>query len=319
MAINAYFDPPDEWKAPDAVPQGGTDRRDGSVYVFHDAEVKLAVNVALATGRPLFVRGVSGSGKSSLARSIARFMKRRYYERVISSRTQLRALLWSVDELQRLRDAHRRDEEQGKLDLQSYIEPGTLWWAFDPRSASTMGRAVDPTILDWTDKVYSPEELAKIPAVVLLDEIDKADPDLPNDLLVPLGSLEFDVADLKGPAIAAPKDEPPERRLLIVITTNEEREMPPAFLRRCVVITLPAPKPETLERIAAAHFRDPNDPDQQLDIDRYKAIAQKVANASAKPSVAEYLDAIRASQDLGIAPDSQDWSLLERLVLSKGK
>lgn len=319
MAINAYFNPPEEWKAPDAPPHGGTDRRDGSVYVFHNSEVKLAVNVALATGRPLFVRGASGSGKSSLARSIARFMERRYYERVISSRTQLRDLLWSIDELQRLRDAHGRDEQQATLDLQSYIQPGTLWWAFDPVSASRMGRAVDPTIIDWTKDELTPAQLAAIPAVVLLDEIDKADPDLPNDLLVPLGSLQFDVEDVPGPPIAAPKDEPPRRRLLIVITTNEEREMPPAFLRRCVVLSLPAPTPETLKKIAIAHFHDGQNPAQASDIARYQAIAAKVAAGSAKPSVAEYLDAIRASQDLDIAPDAADWSVLERLVLSKGK
>src|SRR5436305_14687980 len=110
MATTKYFDPPDEWKAPDASPQGSIDRRDGSVYVFHAPQLRLAVNVAMVTGRPLFVRGPSGSGKSSLARSIARLLERRYYENVVSSRTQLPDLLWSVDELERLRAA-RRDHE----------------------------------------------------------------------------------------------------------------------------------------------------------------------------------------------------------------
>jgi len=319
LALNPYFDPPEEWRAENATTHGSIDSRDGSVYVFHHSDVKLAVNVALATGRPLFVRGVSGSGKSSLARSVARFLERRYYERVISSRTQLRDLLWSVDELQRLRDAHQQGDEHRVLGLQAYVQPGTLWWAFDPASASTMGRAVDPTIIDWTEEKFTPAKLATIPAVVLLDEIDKADPDLPNDLLVPLGSLQFDVEDIEGPPVAAPKELDPARRLLIVITTNEERDMPPAFLRRCVVLTLPVPKPETLEKIAMAHFRDPKDPHKQLDTARFKAIANKVALASAKPSVAEYLDAIRASEGLDVQPGGADWDSLANLVLWKGK
>lgn len=316
MALNAYFDPPDEWRAENATPRGSIDLRDGSVYVFHNPNVKLAVNVALATGRPLFVRGASGSGKSSFARSVARQMQRRYYERVISSRTQLRDLLWSVDELQRLRDAHRRDAEGNSVDLalEQYIQPGTLWWAFDPVSASAMGRGVDPTIIDWTEDRLSLEDKAKRPAVVLLDEIDKADPDLPNDLLVPLGSLEFDVEDIEGKPVAAPKEDDPKRRLLVVITTNEEREMPPAFLRRCVVITLPSPDADTLERIAKAHFKNATHPEW------FRNIADKVVNASAKPSVAEYLDAIRACEGLDVSPDAvDDWNSLANLVLWKGR
>jgi MoxR-like ATPase len=310
MALDAYFKPESEaWRAEDATTHGSIDRRDGSVYVFHNRDVILAVNVALATGRPLFVRGVSGSGKSSLARSLARIMKRRYYERVISSRTQLRDLLWSVDELQRLRDAR---QEGADLGLEQYIQPGTLWWAFDPVSASKMGRAVDPTILDWREGKLPVEELAKLSAVVLLDEIDKADPDLPNDLLVPLGSLQFDVEDIEGDPIAAPKETAPEKRLLVVITTNEEREMPPAFLRRCVVLTLPAPTQETLVKIASAHFRDAKD------TTRFEAIAKKIMAASTQPSVAEYLDAIRASEGLDVMPDdAADWASLSKLVLWK--
>jgi MoxR-like ATPase len=304
-----YFDPPAEWTAENAAPHGSIDRRDGSVYVFHAPKLRLAVNVALVTGRPLFVRGGSGSGKSSLARSIARLMKRRYYENVISSRTQVRDLLWSVDELQRLRDA-RADKT---LDISDYIQPGTLWWAFDAVGASKMGRAIDPTVIDWTDEKLSIEEKAKLPAVVLLDEIDKADPDLPNDLLVPLGSLRFDVPDIRPPHVVAPEETDPRRRLLIVITTNEEREMPPAFLRRCVVVTLPPPDEATLVRIAAAHFGS----DEQA---RFEKIARSVVAASGrKPSAAEYLDTILASRDLTIPPDGgEEWSMLAELTLWKG-
>lgn len=310
MASTKFFDPPDEWKAPNAAASGSTDRRDGSVYVFHAPRLRLAVNVALVTGRPLFVRGPSGSGKSSLARSIARLMKRRYYENVISSRTQVRDLLWSVDELQRLRDARAGHD----LPLENYIQPGTLWWAFNPVSAARMGRGTDPTIIDWTKDQLTLEEKAQLPAVVLLDEIDKADPDLPNDLLVPLGSLLFDVPGIGDPHVFSREEQDPKRRLLIVITTNEEREMPPAFLRRCVVVSLPSPDEETLVQIAAAHFGP-------ADKDRFRAIAKSVIAASSrKPSTAEYLDTIHASRDLEIDPaGAGEWPLLADLTLWKGE
>jgi MoxR-like ATPase len=309
MATTKFFDPPDEWKAPDASPHGSIDRRDGSVYVFHAPQLRLAVNVAMVTGRPLFVRGPSGSGKSSLARSIARLLKRRYYENVVSSRTQLRDLLWSVDELERLRDA-RRDHE---LPLEKYIEPGTLWWAFDPITASMMGKAKDPTIIDWRKDPMTIEQKAAVPAVVLLDEIDKADPDLPNDLLVPLGSLVFDVPGLASPHIAARQEDDPKKRLLIVITTNDEREMPPAFLRRCVVISLPTPTEDMLVKIAIAHFGYAEEA-------RFRAVAASIfAASSRRPSAAEYLDTIQASSGLGIDPAGGEWTMLADLTLWKGE
>ena len=109
--------------------------------------------------------------------------------------------------------------------------PGPLWWAFDPASARHHG--TDPT-------ATNPDADR---AVVLVDEIDKADPDVPNDLLVPLGSYEFRVED-EAPVVA---EHPP----LVVVTTNEERELPRAFLRRCVILALEAPAPGA----AAQHRR----------------------------------------------------------------
>jgi MoxR-like ATPase len=105
------------------------DQRDGSVYVYSN-DIVLAVNVALATARPLLIRGASGSGKSSLAANIARKMRWRYYESVISSRTQARDLLWTFDTVRRLSDAQTELRE-----MSAYIKPGVLWWAFDNASA----------------------------------------------------------------------------------------------------------------------------------------------------------------------------------------
>lgn len=141
------------------------DRRDGLVYVYNE-RIELAVNVALATGRPMLVRGPSGGGKSSLARNVARRLKWRYYERVITSRTQAHDLLWTFDALRRLSDAQAQKLEE---EAAHYVEPGVLWWAFDPASAARRG----------LPEGQSPKRPAEDPgagpkgsgAVVLLDEI----------------------------------------------------------------------------------------------------------------------------------------------------
>src|SRR5689334_2156221 len=135
-----FVPPPDETPVEPARPGG--DRRDGLGYVYHDPKIALAVNVALATFRPLLIFGPSGSGKSSLAPSVARILRRRYYEQVITSRTQARDLLWQFDTLRRLSDAEagRLDpDDRSKEQVARYITPGVLWWALDPASARLRG------------------------------------------------------------------------------------------------------------------------------------------------------------------------------------
>src|SRR6185437_14263490 len=120
------------------------DRRDGAVYVLDD-QLRLAVDVALATGRPLLLRGEPGSGKSSLAAFLARNLGWRYYEHVVSSRTTAQDLLWSFDSMRRLADASAPGHEGGPagLDDASYTEPGVMWWALDRESALRRGRPAD--------------------------------------------------------------------------------------------------------------------------------------------------------------------------------
>src|SRR4051812_5923732 len=118
------------------------DRRDGQVYVYRGGEqIVLAVNVALATGRPLLVRGPSGSGKSSLAYNIAKVNGYRYYEHVITARTAAVDLLWRFDVVRRLADAQA---EQLHPDPSWYVEPGVLWRAFEPKSAREQGGGARP-------------------------------------------------------------------------------------------------------------------------------------------------------------------------------
>lgn len=302
----------------DQVPQVQSgDRRDGMVYVYNE-KIELAVNVALATGRPMLVRGPSGCGKSSMARNVARRMKWRYYEQVITSRTQARDLLSTFDSMRRLSDAQAtrlREEES------YYVEPGKLWWAFDPVSARRRGLAEGVTVEHpAADPGSGPDDSG---AVVLLDEIDKADPDVPNNLLVPLGSFEFTVRETNTPVVA-------RRPLLLLITTNDERALPSAFMRRCVVLELEPPDADLLVKIAHEHYG----PDK---LNIYRSIAERVVNAASDsassgrmsagksasagqsvPSTAEYLDTVRAFIDLGLSPERErEWKLISTATLWK--
>src|SRR5256885_8960733 len=191
-------------------------------YVY-DTDITLAVNVALTAGRPLLVRGQPGTGKSSLARSVAERLGWRFYANTVSSRTTARDLLWSFDTVARLADAQALPRGQALPPRAAYVVPGLLWWAFDRESAAWRGLEDDYPAGFVAAEDPTPVNPMSERSVVLIDEIDKADPDVPNDLLVPLGSYQFRVAD--GPRVLAAY--PP----LVIITTNEERELPRAFLR----------------------------------------------------------------------------------------
>lgn len=297
MEYRRIFDPrATETFAEDAGPSLA-DRQDRSIYVYSD-EIVLAVNVALATGRPLLVRGPSGCGKSTLARNVARTLGRRYYEQVISSRTQARDLLWQIDLLRRLQDA-----QANKLapDFAPYVLPGVLWWAFDRASALTQvagSRAVSPA--------EPGEYSAGTQSVVLLDEIDKADPDVPNNLLVPLGSLTFLVEETGRQVHAS---EPP----LVFLTTNDERDLPPAFVRRCVELKIVNPTREQLMTVGRAHFGTASDALLSEMADLF-ALSRESANP---PSTAEYLDTVRACLRLGVTPQSALFETLTRVTVWK--
>ena len=277
-------------------------------YVYDD-DIILAVNVALAAGRPLLVRGHPGTGKSSLARSVAERLGWRFYPVTVSSRTSARDLLWSFDTVARLADAQALPPGSALPPHARYVLPGALWWAFDPVSAARRGLpAGDPDVPPARDP--TPINPGAARSVVLIDEIDKADPDVPNDLLVPLGSYQFRVED--GPEVTA--GEPP----LVIITTNEERELPRAFQRRCVVLALSAPDAHRLQDIATAHF-PALDPALLTAVrEAYLRIrAERLEAKEPPPSVAEFLDALSACRELGLAPADEDWTEVATLLLAK--
>lgn len=285
------------------------DQRLSPVYVYQD-DVVLGVNIALATRRPLLVRGPSGCGKSSLARNVADVLGWRYYETVVTSRTQARDLCWEIDLLRRLHDA----QTPGKVlseDYTPYVTPRVLWWAFDRHSARWRGGETDR---EGVKPVQDPCAFSDHPrAVVLIDEIDKADPDVPNNLLVPLGSLQFQVEETEKNIYTVEENAP-----LVFITTNDERELPTAFLRRCVELRLDWPTRRKLIDIGCAHF-------EGLSKEEITDISEKLvgpeepgtSEETVRLSPAEFVDTVRAYSKLDIHLGSPEWELLSRATVWK--
>jgi MoxR-like ATPase len=162
-------------------------------------------------------------------------------------------------------------------------------------------------------------------AVVLIDKIDKADPDMPNGLLVPLGADEFTVTQTGTKVRQEMPADGIRPDYLVVITTNEERELPQAFLRRCVVVILPVPDVPALVEIAGKHLGRHTKSISQQDRQLIEAVAKElhIARAEARqqgirpPGTAEFLDALRACWNMGIALDSEEWYALRGMVLLK--
>lgn len=284
----------------DPAAQAGLPHLEGEQpYVYRDERIAVAVNVALATGRPLLISGVPGSGKSTLAADIARRLGWAYLDTVITSRTRLEDLVAEVDLVRRLSHA-----EQGTLGADSdYVVPGILWWATDPATAS-----VAPAAAGRDRRRRS--QLAGNGIVVLLDEIDKAEPDLPNDLLGPLGDGTIEI-----PHIGSRR---PSGRVLVIVTTNGERDMPPAFLRRCLHLELRPPGVDDLVEMATAHYGP--DPDAL-----YRAVARELVRMRRQarlagrrlPSTAEYLDTVKACREHGERPGSPLWQTITEIALVK--
>ncbi len=305
------------------------DRRDGKIYIYTESLV-LAINVALATGRPLLLRGSPGCGKSSVAYNIARLLKRPYYEKVIHSRMEAHDIFWRFDAVRRLGDAHiasvalKQSNDQVPQEnhiikkkwefYHPYIEPEIMWWVFDKKAAMRRGLPENEQIFfpQATDPViYKPKiSLDSIPPVVLLDEIDKAEPDVPNNLLVALGSMKFEVEEIQTEiALHKSKDKlfKPDEMPLIIITTNEERQLPAAFMRRCIIFKFKLfddPKQLVKQLVEIAEVTE-----GKTNTKLYAKVAETV-NRIAKarkertrekfePNIAEYLDAVRACMRLG--------------------
>ncbi len=280
----------------------------------------LALQAAQATGRPLLIRGEAGTGKSQLAHAAAALTGRAFLPVVVGAATEANDLHWKFDAIARLADAHmasshkaatgQADGPASHLNVQHYVEPGALWWAMNWDTAAAQqanchhGGAMRPdTPAGWTPQNG---------LVLLIDEIDKAEPDLPNGLLEALANGAFGVP-LLGTTVTQAADCP---KPLIIITTNDERELPAAFLRRCLVLTLQLPSGDQalatyLVALGTLHFPQLKKVWQEaadlLVQDRKAAQRQRAYT----PGLAEYLDLLRAVEQLG----AQGAASLQKLKL----
>lgn len=268
------------------------------VHQFDERSIH-AVNAALAAQRPLLVRGEPGVGKTQLAEAVATELRRAFYSYTIDARTESRDLLWRFDAVMRLAEAqlygalHQDAHEVAQvLAVKNFVQPGPLWWALHTESAQVARRG--STLLDHGEN----RARAKNGWVVLIDEIDKAESDVPNGLLEVLGASQFTPLGHEQPISIPDGGIAP----LIIITTNEERVLPDAFIRRCLVLylTLPGTKADLIDHLmqrGRAHFPTETTDEvlaqaaRQLVADR--AFAEK-AQLRPLPGQAEYLDLVRA-------------------------
>jgi MoxR-like ATPase len=192
-------------------------RFDGTATYIATDDLKIAVNAAIALERPLLIKGEPGTGKTLLAEEIAQAVGAPLIAWHIKSTSKAQQGLYEYDAVSRLRDSQLGDARVG--DIRNYIKRGKLWEAF-----------THPTR-----------------PVLLIDEIDKADIEFPNDLLLELDRMEFFVYET-GETIRA------AQRPIVVITSNNEKELPDAFLRRCFFHYIRFPDPQTMSAIVEAHY-----------------------------------------------------------------
>jgi MoxR-like ATPase len=220
-------------------------------YISTD-ELSMAVDAAVKLERPLLVKGEPGTGKTLLAHEIAKTLGLELIEWHIKSSTKAQQGLYEYDAVSRLRDSQLGDERV--KDIRNYIKRGKLWDAFTN-----------------DEKV-----------VLLIDEIDKADIEFPNDLLQELDRMEFFVYELSETVVA-------KTRPIVVITSNNEKELPDAFLRRCFFHYINFPDRETMQEIVSVHFPEIK---QNLVKEAMEIFfdVRKVPGLKKKPSTSELID-----------------------------
>jgi len=228
---------------------------EGSAHYVTTDDLKLAVNAALTLQRPLLLKGEPGTGKTLLAEEVARALGAPLIEWHIKSSTKAQHGLYEYDAVSRLRDSQLGDARVA--DIRNYIVPGKLWEAFASEQR----------------------------VVLLIDEIDKADIEFPNDLLRELDRMDFHVYETQETIRA-------KHRPIVIITSNNEKELPDAFLRRCFFHYIRFPDAETLTRIVDAHYPGIK---RELVNEALQAFfhVREAPSLKKKPSTSELLDWIK--------------------------
>ena len=233
-------------------------------YVATD-DLTIAVNAAVTLQRPLLVKGEPGTGKTELARQVAQALGLPLIEWHVKSTTKAQQGLYEYDAVSRLRDSQLGDARVNEV--RNYIRKGKLWQAFE-----APGRVV-----------------------LLIDEIDKADIEFPNDLLQELDRMEFHVYET-GETIRA------THRPVVIITSNNEKELPDAFLRRCFFHYIRFPDAETLAAIVRVHFPDIKDKLLSAALTQFFDL-REVPGLKKKPSTSEVLDWLRLILAEDLSPE----------------
>jgi len=271
-------------------------RFDGTERYVATDDLKLAVNAALALQRPLLIKGEPGTGKTMLAEEVASALGRPLLQWHIKSTTKAHQGLYEYDAVSRLRDSQLGDERV--KDIRNYINQGVLWQAFE----------------------------SDVPTVLLIDEIDKADIEFPNDLLRELDQMEFHVYETQQTIRA-------RHRPLVIITSNNEKDLPDAFLRRCFFHYIRFPDRDTLKDIVAVHYPNLHADVLRAALDTFFSL-RDAPGLKKKPSTSEFLDWLRLLIAEDVTPEQieahaatniplmagallkneQDMQLLERLA-----
>ena len=229
-------------------------------------DLRMAVNASIALERPLLIKGEPGTGKTVLAEEIAKSIGAPLLQWNIKSTTKAQQGLYEYDAVARLRDSQLGDEKVH--DISNYIKKGKLWEAFTSEERP----------------------------VLLIDEIDKADIEFPNDLLHELDQMQFHVYET-GETIKA------EKRPIILITSNNEKDLPDAFLRRCFFHYIQFPDQETMQKIIDVHFPDIKSRLVAAALKRFYAV-REVPGLKKKPSTSELLDWLKLLMVEDIDPET---------------
>ena len=233
-------------------------------YIASD-DLKQAVNVAIALSRPLLLRGEPGTGKTLLSRSIASALGMRIVEWSVKSTTRAQVGLYTYDAVQRLYDS--RFDDKDVSNIEQYIKLGPLGEAFE----------------------------ADEQVVLLIDEVDKADIEFPNDLLAEIDQMRFTIYET-GRVVEA------KHRPIVIITSNAEKELPDAFLRRCVFHFISFPTRELMTDIVKVHYPDIESTLLAQALTRFYQL-RDMDDLRKKPSTSELIDWVLALRRAGIAPE----------------